>query len=219
MDRLDAMIEGPTSVSQTQTIESASLPPLRVLAVVGSTHPAASTRIVVRRVAEFLTGFGCVVEILDLSEESLGVFNPETSPASASYPALQKRVAEADVLLLATPDYHGCMSGALKNFLDHFWKEYAGKLVVTLVGSFDKGLTVADQLRTFARQCYAWTLPYAVTFNDREDLKDGKVASESLELRLKMLARDAAVYGQLLAGQRRIDLSGVEQGFMARYRK
>ena len=46
-------------------------------------------------------------------------------PGTAVIPA---RLAKAEVLVLGTPDYHGSVSGALKNFTDHFWKEYAGKL-------------------------------------------------------------------------------------------
>jgi FMN reductase len=33
----------------------------------------------------------------------------------------------ADAFVLASSDYHGSMSGALKNFLDHFWEELLEK--------------------------------------------------------------------------------------------
>jgi FMN reductase len=111
------------------------------------------------------------------------------------------------------------MSSALKNFLDHFWKEYAGKLFASLVGSFDKGLTVHDQIRTVARQCYAWALPYGVTFADKEDVRDGAVVSEGFGQRVAMLARDVRVYGALLGEQRRRDLAGTDPGFLAKLRK
>jgi NAD(P)H-dependent FMN reductase len=39
----------------------------------------------------------------------------------------------ADAFILATPDYHGSMSGSLKNFLDYFWSEFAGRLLVIYV--------------------------------------------------------------------------------------
>ena len=125
----------------------------------------------------------------------------------------------ADVYLLGTPDYHGSISSALKNFLDHFWQEFAGKLFVPVVASHDKGLTVTDQLRTVARQCYAWSMPYAVSFVEKTDVKDGQIVSEPFGQRVDMLSRDVRIYGQLLARQRRADLAGSQAGFLARLRQ
>ena len=122
------------------------------------------------------------------------------------------------MIVLGTPDYHGSVSGATKNFLDHFWHEFAGKLFVTIVASHEKGLTVTDQLRTVARQCYAWTLPYGVAFNEDLDVKNGKLVSDALKERLEMMIRDLRVYGELLGRQRRADLAGNEPGFLARHR-
>jgi len=160
---------------------------------------------------------GCQVDVLDLRDEPLPIFNPDTSYAHPPYAELKARVEQADVYLLGTPDYHGCPSGALKNFLDHFWQEFAGKLFGTIVASYEKGLTVTEQLRTMARQCYAWSLPYAVSFAEKADVKDGQIVSEPFQQRLSMLARDLRVYGELLARQRRSDLSEVDAGFMAHY--
>jgi NAD(P)H-dependent FMN reductase len=146
------------------------------------------------------------------------LFDPEASHKATYFDALQKRVAAADVYLLGTPDYHGSISSALKNFLDHFWKEFAGKLFATIVASHEKGLTVSDQLRTVARQCYAWSLPYAVSFADRDEVKEGRIVSEPFRKRLEMMAHDIAAYGSVLARQRERDLTGKEPGFMAKHR-
>ena len=196
-----------------------SEPNLKILAVVGSTHPNSVIRLVLTRVAEELRAGGCGVDLLDPSQEPLALFNPATAFRQPGFAALKARVELADVLILGTPDYHGSMSGALKNFLDHFWKEFAGKLFVTLVASHEKGLTVTDQLRTVARQCYAWSLLYGVAFADKTDLQDGIVVSEALLTRLHMMVRDTQVYGALLASQRRADLAGTDAGFMARLRQ
>ncbi len=192
---------------------------LRVLAVVGSMHIDSVTRVVVNHAAAQLRAAGCEVDMLDLNQESLSLYNPDTAYHHPGFAALQARVAGADVFLLGTPDYHGCMSGALKNFLDHFWHEFAGKLFTTLVASHEKGLTVTDQLRTVARQCYAWSLPYGVAFADKTDVKEGQIVSEGLRQRLAMLVRDVRIYGELLATQRRTDLAGTDASFMARLRK
>jgi NAD(P)H-dependent FMN reductase len=158
------------------------------------------------------------VDILDFNREPLALFNPDSAYTSAEFAALKRRVEAADVYLLGTPDYHGSVSSVMKNFLDHFWKEFAGKLFAPVVSSHEKGLTVLDQLRTVARQCYAWCLPYGVSFADREDVRDGKIVSEALRNRLAMLSHDLRVYGRVLAAQRRADLSGTQPGFMARHR-
>ena len=193
--------------------------PLNVLAVVGSLQRGSVSRAVIHHVAELLRGSGCSVDILDFLKEPLALYNPDTAHELAGYPELQARVDRADVIILGTPDYHGSLSGAMKNFLDHFWHEFAGKLFVTIVASHERGLTVTDQLRTIARQCYAWTLPYGVSFTEDVDVKDGQVVSDSLQKRLEMVIRDARVYGELLARQRRADLHGREPGFLARHRK
>ena len=173
----------------------------------------------VRRSLSLVKVGSCTVDVLDFEQTPLPHFNPDTAWSQPGFAELKARVERADVLLLGTPDYHGSVSSTLKNFLDHFWKEFAGKLFATLVASHEKGLTVHDQLRTIARQCYAWSLPYGVSFVDKEDVRDGVVASDALRLRLEMLARDVRVYGALLAAQRKGDLAGTEAGFMARLRK
>lgn len=193
--------------------------PLNILAVAGSLQRASVTRVVIQEAARQLREQGCAVDVLDLQQEPLALFNPDTARQQPGYAALKARVDRADVLLLGTPDYHGGMSGAMKNFLDYFWHEFAGKLFVTIVASHEKGLTVTDQLRTVARQCYGWVLPYGLSFAEKADVKGDQIVSDSLRHRLELLLRDTRVYGQLLAAQRRADLAGSEPGFLARHRK
>jgi NAD(P)H-dependent FMN reductase len=192
---------------------------LNVLAVIGSLQRDSVTRVVVRKVAQQLQTAGCAVDVLDLEKEPLALYNPDTARALPGYAKLQARVHGADVIVLGSPDYHGSISGAMKNFLDHFWHEFAGKLFATIVASHEKGLTVTDQLRTVARQCYAWTLPYGVSLVEDADVKDGQITSDTLKQRLEMLVRDLRVYGELLARQRRADLASTEPGFLARHRR
>ncbi len=189
------------------------------MAVVGSLHENSVTKVVINHVAEGLREAGCEVDLLDLADEKLPLVNTDTTFSADYYGPLAQRVKEADVFILGTPDYHGGMSGALKNFTDHFWKEFTGKLFAPIVASHEKGLTVHDQLRTIARQCYAWSLPYAVSFEEKKDVIDGEVASDKFRERLAMLTRDIRVYGGVLASQRAADLAGQDSTFMAQLRK
>jgi len=193
--------------------------PLNVLAVVGSLNKVSSVRFVLNHVANGLKAAGANVDLLDLLNEPLTLFNPELYQGVTGFPELKARVDRADVFILGTPDYHGSMSSTIKNFLDHFWHEFAGKLFATIVASHEKGLTVTDQLRTVARQCYAWSLPYGVSFADQTDVRDETIVSDALRSRLEMMIRDVRVYGEVLARQRRADLASNDAGFMARWRK
>src|SRR5437660_6581488 len=193
--------------------------PVQVLDVVGRLKPTSVTRTVILHAAERLRSDGCSVDVLDLEKDSLPLYNPDTAYDAPGFDQLQGRVERADVYVLGTPDYHGSISSAMKNFLDHFWREFAGKLFATIVASHEKGLTVTDQLRTVARQCYAWTLPYGVSFADSEDVRDGRIVSDALRNRLDMLVHDVRVYGTVPARQRSADLAGTGPGFMAKHRK
>jgi NAD(P)H-dependent FMN reductase len=193
--------------------------PLHVLAVVGSLNKNAVTRIVIDHAAGLLRQAGVGVDVLDFLKEPLALFNPDSSHSAEGFEQLRLRVERADAYILGTPDYHGSISSTMKNFLDHFWHEFAGKLFATIVASHEKGLTVTDQLRTVARQCYGWSLPYGLSFTENVDVKENKIVSDSLKQRLEIMVRDVRTYGTLIAQQRQADLAGSEACFLARYRK
>src|SRR2546423_12699302 len=163
---------------------------LQILAVVGTLQQESTSSVVIEHVAGGLRKTGCLVDVLDFKKEPLALFDPDKAYHSPGYTELQQRVDQADVIILATPDYHGSISGTTKNFLDHFWREFAGKLFVTIVASPEKGLTVIDQLRTVARQCYAWTLPYGVAFTENIDVKNGEIVSDEFKRRMEMMVCD-----------------------------
>ena len=169
-----------------------------VLLVVGSLHENSITRVVINHLADNLSADGCEVNTLDFIEDPLPLFNPDTVWDQDYYPILKQKIVSADVIVLGTPDYHGSISSTLKNFLDHFWKEFTGKLFATVVASHEKGLTVHDQLRTVARQCYAWVMPYGVSFMEKVDVKEGQIATDELKNRLEMLQKDIQVYGSMM---------------------
>jgi hypothetical protein len=107
----------------------------------------------------------------------------------------------------------------MKNFLDFYWEEFAGKTFGYICTSHEKGLTVMDQMRTAVRQCYGWSLPYGISVNGSEDINEGQVINNLLNKRLKMLAHDLVAYSKLIREQFLQDLSSdLEDTFAARYR-
>ncbi len=163
---------------------------------------------------------GAETRLLELNALDLPTYNPDNEPMDhLGFRAATEAVNWADAFVLASPDYHGSMSGALKNFLDFYWAEFAGKLFGYICASHEKGLTVMEQMRTSVRQCYGWSLPYGVSVYGEKDFDSTGQLASHVSRRLHMLARDLVVYGALIRGQFHEDLTGkVIETFAARYR-
>lgn len=160
--------------------------------------------------------------LLDLREIPLPLYNPSnnTPEYNNNLKIITEAVEWADTFVLASPDYHGSMSGVMKNFLDHYWSEFAGKTFGYICSSHEKGLTVMDQMRTAVRQCYGWSLPYGVSVNGEQDFDSkGEINNLRLIQRINMMARDLTVYGALIRAQFIQDLKDdIEYTFAARYK-
>jgi len=194
--------------------------PFRVLGVSGSLRQQSKTALALRLFLDFAAKQGAEARMLDLRSVELPMYRPDQETPSEAQKSITADVEWADAFVLATPDYHGSMSGAMKNFLDYHWEELAGKIFGYICSSHEKGLTVMDQMRTVVRQCYGWSMPYGVAFDGRADFSaGGALQNPRVEQRLKMMARDLVVYGTLIRGQFIEDLAGPEANtFAATYR-
>ncbi|MDQ4072970.1 MAG: NAD(P)H-dependent oxidoreductase [Thermoproteota archaeon] len=153
------------------------------------------------------------IEIFDLRKNKLPIYEPNLDLNSIS--AVEKEnidrskhlVQWADAIILASPDYHGSISGVLKNFLDYFWKEFTGKTFGYICASHEKGLTVMDQMRTTIRQCYGWSMPYGISTSSNDFDKEGRIVNQKTILRLEMLSRDIVHYGKIIRNQFLADIT------------
>ena len=195
--------------------------PKKVLGVASSMRESSYGTRTLRMVLDATQKYEARTRLLDLRIVTMPMYNPDSSMQSNK--EIQKVTDDvnwADAFVLVSPDYHGSMSGSIKNFLDYYWEEFAGKIFGYICTSHEKGLTVLDQMRTAVRQCYGWSLPYSISVNGEDDFNEvGEVINSVLDKRLKMVARDLVVYGRLIRGQFLQDVSSkVSDTFAARYR-
>ena len=192
----------------------------KILGVAGSMRETSYSTRTIRLCLEMAESLGAETRLLDLREIALPMYQPDMA-ATDSVRLVAGEVEWADAFLLGTPDYHGSMSGALKNFLDYHWSEFAGKLFGYICASHEKGLTVMDHMRTAVRQCYGWSLPYGVSIHGEQDFDvSGQLVNARQSHRLTMMTRDLVVYGALVRQQFERDLADREANtFAARYGK
>jgi azobenzene reductase len=174
---------------------------LNVLGVGSSMRQGSYSTTALNMILDMAKGNEAETKLLDLRQTNLPMLYA-VKDDTHEIGQVTELVEWADAYILATPDYHGSMSGSLKNFLDYFWSEFAGKTFGYIVASHEKGLTVMDQMRTAVRQCYGWSIPYGISINPEDDFNDKKeVINRKLWSRLDMLARDLVVYGKLIRKQ------------------
>jgi NAD(P)H-dependent FMN reductase len=184
-----------------------------VLGVAGSTRQGSYSTRALKIALDYAKSHGAEVRLLELNRIVLPLYDP-SAPASKEVEHAAEAIAWADAFILASPDYHGSISGALKNFLDHFYEEFG-----YIVASHEKGLTVMDQMRTAVRQCYGWSMPYGVSINGPQDFTGNEIENARLSSRLRMMTRDLVVYGRLVRDQFMHDFGSNEPDtFAAHYR-
>ena len=203
---------------------------VNVLGVAGSMRQESYSTRALKMVLEEAKKYNAESYMLELRKINLPLYDPsEITPdefSSNNNNLVLERITTslrwADVFVLASPDYHGSMSGGMKNFLDYFWEVFAGKTFGYIVASHEKGLTVADQMRTAVRQCYGWSMPYNISINGERDFDlKGNLVNSALAKRIKMLARDLVTYGTLIRRQFLQDVANQEisDTFATHYRE
>jgi FMN reductase len=203
---------------------------VNVLGVAGSMRQESYSTRALKMVLEEAKKYNAESYMLELRKINLPLYDPSEITSDEFSSNNNNLVLErtttslrwADVFVLASPDYHGSMSGGMKNFLDYFWEVFAGKTFGYIVASHEKGLTVADQMRTAVRQCYGWSMPYNISINGERDFDSkGNLVNSALAKRIKMLARDLVTYGTLIRRQFLQDVANQEisDTFATHYRE
>lgn len=155
---------------------------------------------------------GAHADTLNLLETPLPLFRADAA-YDRDYPEIARVRAltgAADAYVLVSPEYHGSMSGWMKNFLDFHYEEFAGKLfgLVSATGG-SLGESCHSSMRTAVQYCHGWSLPYHAS------ARSGDFDADTLELKaerivecVKAVGRDVVVYGKILRGQFVADVCG-----------
>lgn len=177
----------------------------------------AHSLIMVRIAALAAKEAGAEVRELNLAETILPLLAPG-NPAVADNPnvkLIKEQAAWADAFIIATPEYHGGPTGAIKNWFDHLYAEFAGKVAALIAATGgDQGDQSVGQMEIHSRMCHMWTLPY-VAHAGKRHFADGNLTDDRTRDRLIRMGHDVVRYGALLHGQFQQDIeggAGPEQG-------
>ncbi len=175
-----------------------------IVGLSGSLRPGSYTRKAVLIALEGAKGAGADTRLLDLRDYDLPFSSG--NPKDRSYPPdvfrLRADIQGADGLILGSPEYHGGMSGVLKNAIDLMgFREFEGKLIglVGVSGGLMGAANALVTLRNVGRALHAWVTPDQVSIPQawRKFDKDGELNDEAIRKRLRRLGQEVVHYSSL----------------------
>lgn len=102
----------------------------KIIGISGSLRKGSYNSALLRAAKELLPG-GMTLEIADISSIPLYNGDVETTHFPESVLALREKIAKADGILLATPEYNYSMSGVLKNTIDWLSRPVSNSVVLS----------------------------------------------------------------------------------------
>lgn len=178
---------------------------MNILGVCGSTHQDSHSLMLLQEILKPLQSENIQVDILNLVVTPLPLFrvDKQYDPKEADFIQQVRQLSgQADAFILVSPEYHGSMTGWMKNFLDFHYREFAGKLfaiAVTTGGS--QGISCLTHMRASVQYCHGWTLPYQAAASEQDFDASGALNNPKIQDRLQKMGRDLLVYGRLVKTQ------------------
>ncbi|GDX32379.1 FMN reductase [Actinomycetes bacterium] len=147
---------------------------IRIVAIGGSTRPDSSSERALLAAVRGARAKGAHVDVITSRELLFPIYDTETTdrdPLAVDYLA---KIAQADGLIIASPGYHGAISGMIKNALDYIedLRDRDGGYLhgmsvgcISVAYGWQATVSTLQQLRQIAHALRGWPTPLGATVN------------------------------------------------------
>jgi FMN reductase len=182
---------------------------LTIVGLGGSLASVSRSRAALVAALEGVAAAGADVELLDLRELDLPLYNSDHEEPTESAARLIKSCYAADGMIWSSPLYQGTISGSLKNALD--WLHLLGRRdppylhdkVIGLISAAGgtQGLQAVNTMEFSVRALRGWAVPYVVPVAGAARIfdEDGRVQHEGIEHQLVTLGSEVVRVAQRFA--------------------
>jgi FMN reductase len=148
-----------------------------IVAVGGTLRPNSSTEMAMRQVLAAARGAGAETLLISGAALQLPMYEPDNAERSEAARQLVAQLARADGVLLASPGYHGSISGLVKNALDYVEdlrgdaRPYlSGRAVgcIGVAGGWQAAVNSLNSLRDIVHALRGWPTPLGIAINTTE---------------------------------------------------
>jgi FMN reductase len=136
------------------------------------------------------------------------IYDTETADRTPEAERFVKAVRAADALIIASPGYHGSMSGMLKNVLDYLEDTNKDERVyldgvpvgcIAVSYGWQATVSTLQSIRTTVHALRGWPSPFGATINATEPIfgADGACIDDRARFGLETVARQVVEFAQL----------------------
>lgn len=170
-----------------------------ILGIGGTLRAGSSSEQALRLALRAAERLGATIEIIAAPDLDFPAYQPETAASVEAAERLVAAARRADGIVVATPGYHGGMSGLIKNAIDYmqaladdpspYLQGKAVGCIVTAAGAQAGGSTLAS-LRATVHALRGWPTPLGVAINSATPQfdRDGDAVDPKVGAQLEALA-------------------------------
>ncbi|WP_422060682.1 NADPH-dependent FMN reductase [Sphingopyxis sp.] len=183
----------------------------RIVALGGNATAGGSAERLLRHALARCSAAGAETMLFAGDAIDLPLYAPHHNDRCAKAEALIAALREADGIIVASPAYHGTVSGVVKNALDYaqdlaadaqpYFDGRAVGLVAVAGGWQAAGSTLAT-LRSITHALRGWPTPMAVTANSSQPLfdPDGLLTDQGIAMQIDIMTQQVLMFARMKAG-------------------
>ena len=187
---------------------AAASPAPLIVGIGGSPGPRSSTARLMRDVLALTAAAGARTEVFDGDRLArLPIFTTHGLTRNATTDALVESVRRADAVVIATPGYHGAMSGLVKNALDHLellrederpYLEGRAVGVIVCSAGWQACGTALVSARSAVHALRGWPTPLGAAIRSTSGMfRDGHCSDDASRGQLELVGRQVVEFARL----------------------
>ncbi|MBO8173125.1 MAG: NAD(P)H-dependent oxidoreductase [Bacillaceae bacterium] len=178
---------------------------IKIIGINGSTRQGSTTLKTLKIALNAAKDAGAEIDLIDLREWQLPIYIDD-EPHPEIVQRFKEKVQQADGIILASPEYHGTLTGAMKNALDYLSREEiqdkAIGAVATAGSQFgaDRTLTALQQI---GQKLRGWPVKTAASVQSAYNMFDGdRLKDKRLEERIQNVGQEVVFLAKSLASNK-----------------
>lgn len=178
-----------------------------IVGIGGTTRAGSSSEAALRCALDAARDLGATTEMISGPLLDLPMYDPASEHRSLSARRLVQSLRRADGIIIATPGYHGALSGVIKNALDYvedmradpqpYFEGRGVGIIVSAYGAQALGTTLVG-VRSIVHALRGWPTPFAAALNGQSrPFVDGRPSSAEVAGQLALLARQVVQFARM----------------------